>query len=56
MTVAVDGYDVGSRGVQAAVDALNGKTLDKFIASTASIVTADNAEEQKAIVEKKQNG
>ena len=56
MTVAVDGYDVGYRGVQAAVDALNGKTLDKFIASTASIVTADNAEEQKAIVEKKQNG
>lgn len=56
MTVAVDGYDVGYRGVQAAVDALNGKTLDKFIASTASIVTADNAEEQKAIVEKKRNG
>ena len=47
---------MGYRGVQAAVDALNGKTLDKFIASTASIVTADNAEEQKAIVEKKQNG
>lgn len=56
MTVAVDGYDVGYRGVQAAVDALNGKTLDKFIASTASIVTADNAEAQKEIVEKKQNG
>lgn len=47
MTVAVDGYDVGYRGVQAAVDALNGKTLDKFIASTASIVTADNAEERR---------
>ena len=56
MTVAVDGYDVGYRGVQAAADALNGKTLDKFIASTASIVTADNAEAQKEIVEKKQNG
>ena len=28
MTVAVDGYDVGYLGVQAAVDALNGKTLE----------------------------
>ena len=56
MTVAVDGYDVGYRGVQAAVDALNGKTLDKFIATSNSVVTIDNAAEQKAIVEKKQNG
>ena len=31
MTVAVDGYDVGYLGVQAAVDALNGKKLDEFI-------------------------
>ena len=53
MTVAVDGYDVGYRGVQAAVDALNGKTLEKFIASPATIVTKDNAEEQKKIVAEK---
>lgn len=55
LTVAVDGYDIGYQGVQAAVDALNGKTLDKFIATSNSVVTIDNAEEQKAIVEKKQN-
>ena len=30
MTVAVDGYDVGYLGVQAAVDALNGKKLNEF--------------------------
>ncbi|MCI8857768.1 MAG: substrate-binding domain-containing protein [Clostridiaceae bacterium] len=56
MTVAVDGYDVGYLGVKAAVDALNGEKLEKFIASEATIVTADNAEEHKAFVEKKQNG
>lgn len=56
MTVAVDGYDVGYRGVEAAVSALNGETLDEFIASPATIVIADNAQEQLDIVEKKQNG
>lgn len=56
MTVAVDGYDVGYLGVKAAVEALDGKELEKFIASEATIVTADNAEEHKASVEKKQNG
>lgn len=56
MTVAVDGYDVGYLGVKAAVEALDGAELEKFIASEATIVTADNAEEHKAFVEKKQNG
>ena len=55
MTVAVDGYDVGYRGVEAAVNALNGETLDKFIASPATIVSADNAQEQMEVVDKKQN-
>ena len=53
MTVAVDGYDVGYLGVQAAVDALNGKKLDEFIATDATIVTADNAAERRTEVEKR---
>ena len=53
MTVDVDGYDVGYLGVQAAVDALNGKKLDEFIATDATIVTADNAAERRAEVEKR---
>lgn len=53
MTVAVDGYDVGYLGVQAAVDALNGKKLDEFIATDAAVVTADNAAERRAEVEKR---
>lgn len=53
MTVAVDGYDVGYLGVQAAVDALNGKTLEKFIATDATVVTAENAAERCAEVEKR---
>ncbi|EOQ36279.1 sugar ABC transporter substrate-binding protein [Butyricicoccus pullicaecorum] len=55
MTVAVDGYDVGYRGVQAAVEALEGKTPEKFIASPATIVTIENAEEHLAEVQKKEN-
>ena len=53
MTVAVDGYDVGYLGVQAAVDALNGKKLNEFIATDATVVTADNAAERRAEVEKR---
>ena len=53
MTVAVDGYDVGYLGVQAAVDALNGKTLEKFIATDATVVTAENGAERRAEVEKR---
>lgn len=53
MTVAVDGYDVGYLGVQAAVDALNGKTLEKFIATDATVVTAENAAERRTEVEKR---
>ena len=40
-------------GVQAAVDALNGKKLDEFIATDATVVTADNAAERRAEVEKR---
>ena len=53
MTVAVDGYDVGYRGVEAAVNALEGNTPDAFIASPATIVTIDNAEEHMALVQEK---
>lgn len=56
MTVAVDGYDVGYRGVQAAVDALEGKQLEAFISSPATIVTKDNAEEHMKQVQAKENG
>lgn len=56
MTVAVDGYDVGYRGVEAALKAINGEELEQFIASPATIVSADNAKEQMELVEKKQNG
>lgn len=55
MTVAVDGYDVGYRGVEAAVQALEGKTPEKFIASPATIVTEENAAEHMAAVQKKEN-
>ena len=51
MTVAVDGYDVGYKGVEAAVKALNGEKLEKFIASDATIVTAENAQERRELVE-----
>ena len=40
-------------GVQAVVDALNGKKLDEFIATDATVVTADNAAERRAEVEKR---
>ena len=53
MTVAVDGYDVGYLGVQAAVYAQNSKKLDEFIATDATVVTADNAAERRAEVEKR---
>lgn len=55
MTVAVDGYDVGYRGVEAAVNALEGNTPDAFIASPATIVTIENAEEHMALVQEKEN-
>ena len=53
MTVAVDGYDVGYLGVQAAVDALNGKNWTSSFATDATVVTADNAAERRAEVEKR---
>lgn len=56
MTVAVDGYDVGYRGVEAAVEAVKGNSVEEFIASPATIVTAENAQEQLDLVNSKQNG
>ncbi len=53
MTVAVDGYDVGYKGVEAAVKALNGEELEEFIVSDATIVTAENAQERREIVEER---
>ena len=56
MTVAVDGYQVGYTGVECALRAIQGETLEKFIATPASIVTKDNAEEQKEFVASRTNG
>lgn len=53
MTVAVDGYDVGYKGVEAAVKTLNGESVEKFIASDATIVTAENAQERREVVEER---
>ncbi len=53
MTVAVDGYDVGYLGVQAAVDALNGKSWMSSLQLMLPFVTADNAAERRAEVEKR---
>ena len=46
MSVAQEAYDMGYKAVAAVVDALNGKTLEKFIDSGCSVVTADNAQER----------
>lgn len=46
MSVAQEAYEMGYKAVDAAVRALNGETLDKFIDSGCSVVTADNAQER----------
>lgn len=56
MTVTFDGYDVGYKGVQAAVDAVNGKKLESFIASEGTVVGKDDAQEQLDLVNKRLNG
>lgn len=47
------GYDVGYLGVKTAIDALDGQTLEAFIASSATIETAENAEAHRVLVEAK---
>lgn len=46
MSVAQEAYDMGYMAVEAAVNALNGETLEEFIDSGVSIITADNAQER----------
>ena len=46
MSVAQEAYDMGYKAVEAAVKAVNGETLDKFIDSGCSVVTKDNAQER----------
>lgn len=46
MSVAQEAYDMGYKAVEAVVNALNGDTLEKFIDSGCSVVTADNAQER----------
>jgi ABC-type sugar transport system substrate-binding protein len=56
MTVTFDGYDVGYKGVQAAVDAVKGKQLESFIASKGSVVGKDEAQETLDLVNKRLKG
>ncbi len=46
MSVAQDPYGMGYKSVEACVKAIHGETLDKFIDTGCSIITADNAQEQ----------
>lgn len=46
MSVAQEAYDMGYKAVDAVVRALSGETLDEFIDSGCSVVTADNAQER----------
>jgi ribose transport system substrate-binding protein len=50
MTVAVDGYMIGYQGVECALKALQGETLEKFIPTTDSVVTKENVDEQRKLV------
>lgn len=56
MTVAVDGYEVGYKGVECALRAIQGEELEEFYSTPASIVTKDNAQEQKEYVAARTNG
>ena len=46
MSVAQEAYDMGYKAVEAAVKAVNGGKLEKFIDSGCSVVTKDNAQER----------
>ena len=46
MSVAQEAFDMGYKAVEAAVAALNGETLDKFIDSGCSVVDSSNAQKR----------
>jgi len=46
MSVAQEAYDMGYKAVEAAVKAVNGEKLEKFIDSGCSVVNKDNAQER----------
>lgn len=46
MSVAQEAYDMGYKAVEAVVDAINGKDLDKFIDSGCSVVDSSNAQQR----------
>ncbi len=46
MSIAQDPYGMGYQSVEACVAAIKGETLDDFIDTGCSIITADNAQEQ----------
>ncbi len=53
MTVTFDGYDVGYKGVEAAVKLANGESVDSFIASEGSVVGADGAQDALDLVKER---
>lgn len=55
MTVTFDGYDVGYKGVQAAVDAVKGKKLESFIASEGTVVGKEDAQSVLDLVNERMN-
>lgn len=46
MSVAQEAYDMGYKAVDAAVKAVNGETLEKFIDSGCDVINKDNAQER----------
>lgn len=46
MSVAQEAYDMGYKAVEAAVKAVNGETLEKFIDSGCDVINKDNAQER----------
>lgn len=46
MSVAQEAYDMGYKAVEAAVNSLNGETLDEFIDSGCSVIDESNAQER----------
>lgn len=46
ISVAQQAYDMGYKGVEAAVAAINGEKLEAFVDSGAAIITKDNAQER----------
>lgn len=51
MSVAQEGYSMGYKSVEAAVKAIDGEKIEKFIDSGASIVTKANAADRKKTLE-----